>query len=173
MARSPFCTAARLSTFFLALSLACGKPESASDVPRVSRGDVAQLRWIAGDWRGSGTAGTEQAPFFERYVFPDDSTLLVISFPDSTWSASNDSSRYELRDGRFGNTGTMRWAASHVDSVSADFVPVAGARNSFRWEREPGSGQQPPSWRATISSTDSTGARRERHYLMERVVKTH
>ena len=162
--------ASRLGAALLLLALggACERSSSGDASPRIAQRDLSELRWIAGDWRGSGTEGTTQAPFFERYVFADDSTLLVLSFPDSTWSAANDTSRYELRGGRFENTGSSRWAATRMDSASVDFVPVARTRNGFRWAREAGSGQQPTSWKATITWTDTTGARRDRHYLMER-----
>lgn len=163
-----FAPRALLALPLAALLLACGESAPARGAARLSGNDFAQLRWIAGDWRGSGTEGTTQAPFFERYVFPDDSTLLVISFPDSTWAAPDDTAHYELRAGRLGNVGSSRWVASRMDSTSVDFVPDTNTRNSFRWAREPGSGRQPGSWKATIAWTDATGASRERRYLMER-----
>jgi hypothetical protein len=61
-------------------------PASPAATPvRVTPREFATLRWIAGDWRGGGTGGTMQPPFYERYRFADDSTLLVESFADSTW----------------------------------------------------------------------------------------
>ena len=47
-----------------------------------------------------------------------------------------ETARYELRGGRFGNSGAARWVAVAIDGRSASFAPVAGARNSFTWRRE-------------------------------------
>jgi hypothetical protein len=136
----------------------------------VTRAQFARLRWIAGDWRGIGVDGTTQAPFFERYRFVDDSTLLVESLSDSTRRTVSETSRYELRDGRLGNTGAgARWVAVALDSLGVDFAPVARARNTFRWERAARAGARPAAWRATIASIDRTGATVRRHYLMQRL----
>src|SRR5690349_7434643 len=119
---------------------------------RLATRDLAKLRWIVGDWRGTGVDGTAQPPFFERYRFADDSTLLVESFEDSTWSRVSETTRYELRGGRFGNVGTgARCVAVAIDSLGASFAPVAKARNTFRWARDAGAGRRPREWRATIS----------------------
>ncbi|MFN2502099.1 MAG: hypothetical protein ABR530_08815, partial [Pyrinomonadaceae bacterium] len=39
---------------------------------RLTAADVAKLKWIIGDWRGS---GENQKPFFERYRFENENTL--------------------------------------------------------------------------------------------------
>ena len=137
---------------------------------RLTSRDLARLRWIVGDWRGTGVDGTNQAPFFERYRFADDSTLLVESFDDSTWRAPSEVTRYELRATFFGNDGTgARWVAVGIDSLGVDFAPVARARNIFRWGRAAGSGRRPAEWRATIAWVGKGGVREQRHYRMERV----
>ncbi|MFL5384096.1 MAG: hypothetical protein ACJ8GN_16360 [Longimicrobiaceae bacterium] len=97
---------------------------------RITVRDLRRLRWIEGSWRGSGVG---QAPFYERYRFADDSTLVVDSFADSTLASVTDSTRFELRGARLGNPGTVRWVASRLDDRAVDFVPVAGARNTFTW----------------------------------------
>ena len=56
-------------------------PPPAAQSASISREAFAGLRWIAGSWRGSGDG---QAPFYERYRFEDDSTLVVETFTDST-----------------------------------------------------------------------------------------
>ena len=145
-------------------------PKPAPTAARLTKGDLARLRWIVGDWRGTGVDGTAQAPFYERYRFANDSTLLVESFDDSTWRAPNETTRYELRAGRFGNASTgASWVAVGVDSLGVDFAPVARARNTFRWGRAAGAGRRPAQWRATIAWTETNGARQQRHYRMERV----
>lgn len=137
---------------------------------RLSTRDLARLRWIVGDWRGTGVDGTTQASFFERYRFADDSTLLVETFSDSTWRTLTETSRWELRGGRLTNTGTgARWIAVKLDERAVDFAPLARARNSFRWARVAGDRGRPAEWRATISWTDAAGTRQQRFYRMERV----
>jgi hypothetical protein len=158
--------------YIAALTLAVIAPRdgSAQAPARVTVRALARLRWIVGDWRGTGTGGTTQAPFFERYRFADDSTLVVESYADSTWQTISETAQYELRGGRFGNPGPgAQWVAVRVDSVGVDFAPVAIAQNAFRWERAPGSGTRPDEWRATITPIDPTGPTPPRQYLMERV----
>jgi hypothetical protein len=59
------------------------------------------LRWIEGTWRGS---GVDQAPFFERYRFENESTLAVDSFSDEKLDKIEDTRRFELKDGWFGSS---------------------------------------------------------------------
>jgi hypothetical protein len=143
---------------------------AAPTAARLTTRDLARLRWIVGDWRGTGVDGTTQAPFYERYRFADDSTLLVESFDDSTWRAPSEVTRYELRATHLGNDGSgARWVAVGIDSLGVDFAPVARARNTFRWGRAAGSGRRPAQWHATIAWIAKGGARAQRHYRMERV----
>jgi len=137
-------------------------PQSAPGQPaRVTRAEFQQLRWIVGDWRGSGPG---QAPFYERYRFVDDSTLVVDSFRDSTFAAVTESARFELRGGRLsGPEG--RWAASQLASRSVTFIPISRARNVFTWRYD-----SPDRWTALLSwpATDTQPAR-SATYTMERV----
>jgi hypothetical protein len=146
---------------------ASAAPATPATPARVTPQQFAQLRWIVGDWRGSGTAGTRQAPFYERYRLANDSTLLVESFADSTWRRLTETTRFELRGGRLGNAGTgPQWTATAIDSLGVSFGPVARVRNTFRWERAAGTGRRPSAWRATITPAGGAGSR---YYLMERV----
>lgn len=96
--------------------------------------DLAALRWIEGTWRGTG--GGEN-PFFERYVFADDSTLRVDSFADSSLAVVSDTSFFALRGGRLANVSTRaQWVASRLKDGAVTFVPVNGARNVFVWRPE-------------------------------------
>ena len=98
--------------------------------------DLRALRWIAGTWRGSGDG---QAPFYERYRFLDDSTLLVESFKDSTLADVSESTRYELRGGRLANAvpeSAPQWVAVRLASGAITFAPVRRARNRFTWRPE-------------------------------------
>ena len=136
------------------------QPQGASPTAaKLSATDLAKLRWIEGYWRGS---GVDQKPFFERYRFENETTLLVDSFPDETLEKVDDTSRYELKDGQFTNGS---YVASAIDDQGINFEPIAGkAKNSFRWERE-----SADKWKATLKWKDASGAPKERIYNMERI----
>ncbi len=146
------------------LFVACQRSPDAqtnrSDVKKFSTADIARLRWIEGTWRGS---GADQASFFERYRFENESTLLVDSFPDEKLDKVDDTSRFELKDGRFGNGN---YVASSIDDSGIDFEPVVGkAKNSFRWERVSDN-----AWKATLKwPAEGNKPARERVYNMERI----
>ena len=148
---------------FLLLIAACvhNSPDAQTNVPapkKFSAAEVAKLRWLEGTWRGS---GVDQAPFFERYRFENETTLAVDSFPDEKLEKVDDTSRFELKDGQFGSSN---YAASAIDDTSVDFVPIGTkVKNSFRWERV-----SDDSWKATLKWTEG-GTARERIYNMERI----
>jgi len=130
-----------------------------SDAKKLSTADIAKLRWIEGTWRGS---GVDQAPFFERYRFENESTLAVDSFPDEKLDKIEDTSRFELKDGRFGSSS---YVASSIDNNGITFEPLANAKNSFRWERI-----SENAWKATLKwPADGNKPARERVYNMERM----
>ena len=149
----------------LALAAACDPPLPPRSTPgqpvRVTPAEFQQLRWIVGDWRGSGSG---QAPFYERYRFADDSTLVVDSFADSAFASVTESARFELRGGRLSG-GEGRWAASQITSRWVTFSPVSRARNVFTWRY--GSRDR---WTARLSwPAADTQPARSATYLMERV----
>jgi hypothetical protein len=139
------------------------QPPPAPQPKRVSADELKKLRWIEGAWRG---AGDDQAPFFERYRFENETTLAVESFKDQTLGEADDVTRFELRDGVFGNRGEgARWVATELDDSSVTFSPVAKARNTFRWQRE-----SADVWRAVLDYPASEGKpARRRVYRMERL----
>ncbi|AHG93521.1 hypothetical protein J421_5986 (plasmid) [Gemmatirosa kalamazoonensis] len=150
-------------------SLPLGAQPRGLQVPVITPRGLAQLRWIEGDWRGAGMGGTQQAPFYERYRFVDDSTLTVESFADSTFRTVRDAARYELRGGRLGNVGMgPRYVAVRLDSLGVEFAPVSRASNHFRWDRAKGAGMHPAQWQAMILWVETTAMRR-REYVMRRV----
>ena len=130
---------------------------------RISADDLKKLRWIEGAWRGTGDV---DKPFFERYRFESETTLAVESFTDETLGKTDDVTRFELRDGVFGNRGDgARWAATELDDNSVTFSPVAKARNTFRWQRE-----SADVWKAVLDYPASEGKpARQRVYRMERL----
>ncbi len=130
---------------------------------RISASDLKKLRWIEGTWKGTGDV---EKPFFERYYFENDSTLVVEGFSDETLSKVTDVTKFELKDGQFGGGGSgSRWAATELDDDSIKFEPVAKARNTFVWER-----QSNDVWKAVLSwpATGNNPAR-QRVYTMERI----
>jgi hypothetical protein len=103
-------------------------------------------------------------PFFERYKFENDSTLVVEGLADETLSKVNDVSRFELKDGHFGSSsGDSGSVATALDDNSITFAPTGKAGNFFRFQRESDN-----SWKAVLNWTDKNGAPKERIYLMER-----
>jgi hypothetical protein len=151
-----------------AASLEAQAPAVAKDAPApasFSAAQVRQLRWITGDWVGTGSGSTTQAPFYERYSFRDDSTLVVYSFADSTRARITDSTVYALHSGRFTNAASnSQWAAARIDSTLALFVPVARARNLFVWERRSAN-----EWQAVIEWPANDGTPMRRTYMMRRM----
>lgn len=125
--------------------------------------DLKRLRWIEGAWRGTGDA---EPPFFERYRFDGDSALIVESFEDGTLGKVTETTRFEIRNGQFGNwEGAARWAATQLDANSVTFEPAAGARNSFRWQR----GDSADAWKAVLDwPPNGDKPARRRTYNMER-----
>ena len=156
----------RVTTFAVLLVLlfaACKRsPYAQTNRPaakNLSTADISKLRWIEGTWRGS---GVDQKPFFERYRFENDSTLAVDSFPDEKLDKVEDTSRFELKDGRFGNGS---YVASSIDDNGINFEPLANANNSFRWERV-----SENVWKATLQwPAKGDKPARERVYNMERI----
>lgn len=132
-----------------------------SPIPKqITPADLAKLRWIEGSWRGTGGG---VPPFFERYKFENDSTLMVESFEDEALSKVSDVSRFELKDGHFGGSdGDSGSVATALDDNSITFAPTGKSRNSFRFQRVSDN-----SWKAILNWTDN-GVAKERVYEMER-----
>jgi hypothetical protein len=127
----------------------------------ITPADLAKLHWIEGTWRGT---GGDVPPFYERYKFENDSTLVVEGLTDETLSKVSDVSRFELKDGHFGSsTEDSGSVATALDDNSITFAPLGKSRNSFRFQRESDN-----SWKAILNWTDKSGAAKERIYNMER-----
>jgi len=143
-------------------SFARQDPSSMPAAAKFTTADLSKLRWIEGTWRGTGDV---EHPFFERYTFENDSTLVVDSFADERVSKVTETTRFELKDGQFGNGGEdSRWAAAVIDDNSITFVPVAKARNSFRFQRE-----SKDSWKAILNwPATADKPARQRIYQMTR-----
>ena len=160
--RGPLCVVfyACLTAAALFGSAACAQQPPTS--ARISASDLSKLRWIEGSWRGTGDV---EKPFFERYRLEGDSALVVEGFEDETLAKVSDTTRFELKDGEFGGGGEgAHWAASELTDDAVTFVPIKGARNTFRWQKE-----SDGTWKAVLDwpAADGKPARR-RVYKMER-----
>lgn len=118
---------------------------------------LAPLKWIEGSWIGSG--GGLRENFFERYKLQNDTTLVIESFGDSTFTRVTDTSQYESRRGFVTNVG-KNYVAQIVTADSIVFVPLT-SRNGFVWKRSP---NNPNQWFATIRPLNGN----ERTYTMTR-----
>ncbi|HYE57779.1 MAG TPA: hypothetical protein VD948_04705 [Rhodothermales bacterium] len=137
--------------------------EAPAEPIRLTAAAMGQLRWLEGDWQGS---GIDQPPFYEGYRFVNDSTIRSVTYRDSTRTQVADSGRVVLVDGVLtsGSSGT-RWAATILDADRVHFAPQEGARNAFTWERTSDS-----TWTATLRWPGENGQPgRERVYYMVRM----
>ena len=150
-----------IGTAFLSAQTPVASPTPAP-AAKFSAADLEKLRWIEGTWRGTGDV---EAPFFERYRFESPTTLAVDGFTDETLTKVDDTTRFELKDGQFGNGGEgSRWTASALDYQSITFVPLVKAKNSFRWQRESNN-----TWTAILNWPPEQGKPgRQRVYKMEK-----
>jgi PKD repeat protein len=162
---------ALVSLVVIALITVCGCASNSStpsaqapqSLKKFTTEDLKKLRWLEGTWRGT---GGDVQPFFERYRFENDSTLVIESAENEKFEKITDTTRYELKDGEFGggNEG-FRWIASEIDDKSVTFVPVVKARNSFRWETV-----SKDEWKAVLNwPATADKPSRERVYKIERL----
>ena len=154
-------TQRRIATMvmFILVFAACHRsPDKPPAATNFTKADIAKLKWIEGTWRGS---GVDQAPFFERYRFENETTLAVDTFPDEKLDKVEDTARFELKNGQFGNGS---YVASSIDDKGISFEPVKES-NSFRWERVSDN-----SWKATLNwPARGNKPAGERVYNMERI----
>jgi hypothetical protein len=145
-----------------ALLASCASAQTMDDPNVITRAEFKQLRWLEGTWRGTGIG---QGPFYERYSFPNDTTL-AIEHLDSTLSRVTETSHYVLANGKLANTNPrMKWQASAIAARSVTFTPVLGARNSFIWKYE-----NVDSWTAILLWPETaTSPKGERVYDMVRL----
>jgi hypothetical protein len=134
-------------------------PASTVTPKTVTTAELQKLKWIEGTWRGTGQT---QPPFFERYRFENDSTLVMEELADESLSKVNKTTRYELKDGRF---GTERAVATALDDTSVTFSPLIAGRNSFTWQSE-----SKDTWKAILTlPATATAPAKETIYKLERI----
>jgi len=151
--------------FLIAVSLLCitscaaGQQIQTPKPKLITAADLQKLRWIEGSWRGT---GIEQASFFERYRFENETTLAVDTLEGEKVT---ETTRFEIKNGEFGGGSEgSRYVATALDENSITFAPVTKARNSFRWQRTTAD-----SWKAVLNWPAANGKPAgERVYNMER-----
>ncbi len=130
-------------------------PTTSPTPPPLTPADLVKLRWIEGSWRGTGDV---EKPFYERYRFENDTTLAVDGFDDEKLSKVTDTTRFELKDGRFGNGGDgARWVATALDdflSLSPKLaIHSVGKRNPPTFGRLSWTGRRPTRLQRVSAST--------------------
>jgi hypothetical protein len=158
-----------MTRLLLALTLACcacrkdAEAVPGSPVPAaLTLEQFQRLRWLQGNWRGAESGGP---PFFESYVFLDDSTIRSFTYTDSSFAAASDSGMIRLSGGvaRAGG-GPASWVVTRMDTTGIFFEPVHVAGNNFEWV----SGDH-DTWTATLTWPGSGDPPRARTYRMTRV----
>jgi hypothetical protein len=140
---------------------AAATPKPTPQAKKLTADDLKKLRWIEGTWRGT---GVDQKPFFERYRFENPTTLLTETLADEKVDKVTETSRFELKDGEFGNNEDgSRSVATALDDNSITFEPV-GKGNTFKFEK-----QSADAWKAILTWTaNEKRPAGERIYNMER-----
>lgn len=146
-----------------ATQTASSSPEQKPSPKNITTAELAKLKWIEGSWKGTGDI---DKPFYERYKFENDTTLLVETFPDEKFEKASESDRFELKNGEFGKFvdggGSVAIA---LDDNSVTFAPRSKG-NIFKFQRE-----TPDTWKAILTWRDANGNPKERNYLMTRIAK--
>ena len=139
------------------------RPSAAVIQPaQVTLDQFQSLRWLEGTWRGSAD-GSE--PFYESYVYLNDSIIQGFSYTDSTLAEARDSNTIAWSaTGVIDSGAGLDWVATHLDSVSARFEPTRGGRNSFTWRMN-----SRDTWTAELEWPDTASHVAFRTYRMDRL----
>lgn len=128
---------------------------AAATPAHLTAADLRKLSWIEGTWRGTGAA---TPPFYERYRFENDDTLVVEKLTDESAGTVEDTARYSLENGQFASS---RAVATELTDSSITFARGA---NTFRWQTE-----SADVWKAVLRTPATGNAPAvERVYRMER-----
>lgn len=104
---------------------------------------MQQLRWVSGDWIGSG--GGYDA-FYERYTVRKDGAIDIEFFGDAAFTRRSGTGTMTLEGNTIRyRTGGATWEATTVKPNEVCFAPKARATNSFCWLRH-----SKDAWRATL-----------------------
>lgn len=152
--------------------VACSAPDLPPPIPPdqvgvpaapavVTENELQRLRWIEGDWWGIEPNGEK---FFEGYHFRDDSTMVTLTYADSTYGKLAGSGTIELRRNILTSRGgELAWTATVVSAKEVRFDPIGKANNSFTWVR-----QDADHWLATLYWKNENGVVEQRNFRMTR-----
>lgn len=132
--------------FCLGSVTACARGQAV----KATAGQFQQLRWIDGQWRGSGGA---YPSFFEEYRFINDSTIRMRAFSDSTLRVVTDSSTIEFRNG----TIQSRSARSVYDAIELTATSIRFARRGATGGGHTFARVSTEEWTATLHPATSDG----------------
>jgi hypothetical protein len=110
--------------------------------------DFAKLRWLEGKWRGLMPDGGK---FYESYTWDNDSTIVKLSYADTTFTNPTDRSVIMLRGTTVADESEKaRWVVTRIDSTGVDFAPERGAMNHTTFTREDAT-----KWNASLRWTEN------------------
>jgi hypothetical protein len=153
-------TATLLAAFAV---VCCALVSIAAQVPvaqqRFTEKDFARLKWIEGQWVGSGYS----KPFYEAYKLTSPTRLETQSFADESFATATRAGSIYLEGGRIlRDNGESQYVAVRLTDTSVEFEPVGGGSNSFSWTRK-----SPDAWTAVLKAK----GRPDTIYEMTRVKK--
>jgi hypothetical protein len=124
--------------------------------------DVAKLKWLVGNYRGSGA----EKPFFNRYRL-EGTTLKVQGFEDEAMTQQTQAADYELIDGMFANpSGDHRFAATEITDDHVQFVTLTDGTAAYKLEKLDGG-----KVKATLESTGPDGKPSNTSFTLEPLKK--
>ena len=153
-------TVALLAAFAL---VCCALVSIAAQVPatqqRFTEKDVAHLKWIEGQWVGSGYS----KPFYEAYKMTSPTRLESQSFADESFTTATRSGSIYLEGGRIlRDSGESQYVAVRLTETSIEFESLGNPSNGFVWTRK-----SPDAWTAVLKAK----GRPDTIYEMTRVKK--
>ena len=143
-------------TLSLLATLAFAAP-AAAQAPVPGTFTLAQfeaLRFIEGDWKGSGYA---PGPFYERYSFVDDSTMEMSAWDSTFTRQEGETNVYMFRGGRIFSQGGKA-AVIRIDSLGYHFSSLGARPHPWVFRRV-----SADRWTATLGAAGKTV------YTMDRV----
>jgi len=130
-----------LAVCSLALAAVAARQPSAAQ-PRFTEQDFARLKWIEGQWVGTGYS----KPFYEAYRMVSPTKLEIQHFEDASFTKSTGGRSINLNGGRIlYEGGSSQRIAVRLTDTSIEFEQVDNAANGFSWTR-----RSPDAWTAVI-----------------------
>ena len=152
------------ATLFAVFALVCCALVSiAAQVPaaqqRFTEKDFARLKWIEGQWVGSGYS----KPFYEAYKMTSATRLETQSFADESFTTATRAGSVYLEGSRIlRGGGESQYVAVRLTETSIEFESLSNPSSGFVWTRK-----SPDAWTAVLKAK----GRPDTIYEMTRVKK--